>query len=91
VHESLFFFPLAVLVVRKNAAWECRRIDFLQREKESGERKGLGCWLLILFFSLVSLFINFTTEVGGLGALRWLLEREIFTKRERGWRGGAGC
>ena len=46
------------------------------------------------FFSLASLLRIFTTEVGGLGASRWLLEGRILQREKEGGEGeglGAGC
>jgi hypothetical protein len=57
------------------------------KERKRRRGGGFGCGLLILFFSLVSLFIIFTAEVGGLGALRWLLEGYIYKERKRAARG----
>ena len=54
---------------------------YLQREKEDGEGGGLGAGCSFSFFSPVSLFIIFITEVFRSACLRWLT---------RGQRGNSG-
>ncbi len=59
-------------------------------KRERGRRgRGLGAGCSLSFFSLVSLLIIFNTEVGGLGALRWLLGGKYLQREKEGGEGEA--